>query len=189
MMSLRAWLASRLVDHAAMVMPVPREQWGQAMQSEVAHLAPRDQLAFALGCVRGSYRMRLVDPATLLTAGRWAIVIGLGGATAVCLRTSYSLRAEDPSALIFVLGLISLAAMAAFFRGGFGRLPTIAAAGLAAALLATLAVGDPDALTGGGVATGRFYRAILIEQIAGWAALFGMAHVMLALQASRDARG
>lgn len=181
MTNLRASLVKRLVDHAAAVMPAPREQWGRAMQAEVAHLAAREQLPFAWGCVRGSYRVRMTDPRSLLVAGRWAIILGLIAAAAICLLTGYRLRADDPSTLMSALGVICLAGMLAFVVVGFRRLPTIAVAGLAAATAATLVVGGVGALTGGTVPTSGFYRAILLEQIVGWAALFGLAHLMLAL--------
>jgi len=47
-------------------------------------------------------------------------------------------------------------------------------------------LGDITSLFSGAVPGGRFYRAILVEQAVGWAALFGLAHLLLALDARRS---
>jgi len=158
------------------------------MVAEAEHLPVRRRLSFALGCVSSSYRERLTDPGTVLAAGHGSIVLGLGIATAVCLRTAYLLPTGKPSVLILALGLICLVAALAFVRWGFCRLPAVAVAGFAAALMAILVLGDANALTGA-MSTTRFYRAILLEQLVAWVALFGLAHSLLAVETRRRAHG
>jgi len=185
MNGLRTRLATMLLRHAAAVMPERRAEWALAMHAELEHLPPRDRLAFARGCVWSSYRERALDPATLLAGGRWSIALGLCAAGALCLHTAYSLSPGQPSSMILMLGLTAIAALLAFFRWGVGRLPAIAAAGLAAGLAAILAAGDAGALMSGAVPTAPFYRAILIEQVIAWAALFGLGQLLLALDGQR----
>ena len=168
-------------------MPANRAEWARAMLAEAEHLPRGEQLGFALGCVWSGYRERLSDAATMLAAARLAIVVGLCMATAVCLRTSFVLRSEDPSVLILALGIIALSAAFAVIRWELRRLPAIAIMGFAAALLAMLALGDVNALVGGAMPSSRFYRAILLEQAAAWAALLGLAHFLLAFDARRGA--
>lgn len=187
MTSLHARLANILLRHAEAVMPERRAEWARAMRAEADHLPARERLVFARGCVWSSYRERLADPATLLTVGRWFIAIGLCAASAIPLRTAYLGGAGDASSLILMLGLIALAALAAFLRWGISRLPTIAAAGFGGALLAMLLAGDVNALASGAMTSGRFYRALLIEQVIAWAALFGLGQLLLALDAQRRA--
>lgn len=184
-----AWLAKALLNHATLVLPGARAEWGRAMLAEAEHLAPGERLSFALGCLWSSYRERLIDQATLLVVGHWSIGIGLCAAAAVCLRTAYMLRATGVSMLILVLGLVCLAAALAFVRWGVRRLPMVAVAGFAAGLLAMLVLGDATALTSGAVPSSRFHQAILLEQLVGWAALFGFAHMLMAVQARRGANG
>jgi hypothetical protein len=178
--------AEALLDHAARVMPARRADWAQGMRAEADHLPPRERLSFAIGCVRSSYRLRLTDADSLVWAGRWTIILGLVAAGAVCLRAAMVIRPHDSSAMILVLGLICLAAAFAFGRWGLDRLPMLAAAGFAGALVAVALLGDITSLFSGAVPGGRFYRAILVEQAVGWAALFGLAHLLLALDARRS---
>lgn len=183
------WWVGVLLDHAGTVMPAMRAEWVRAMRAEAEHLTPREQLPFALGCVWSSYRERMTDAPTLLAAARWSIMIGLCAATAVCFRTAYMLRAVEPSPLVLTLGLVCMAAAVAFARLGVRRLPAIAMASLAAALLAMLAIGDMNALIGGAMPSSRFYRAILLEQFAGWAALAGLAHILLTVDVRHRTNG
>ena len=185
----RSRLAGTMLRHAAAMMPAARAEWARAMLAESRYLVPGEQLAFAWGCVRSSYRQRLTDPATLLAAGHWSIIVGLFAAAAICFRTAYALRAEDVSSVIFALGIICLGALAAHIRLGFRRLRVVAAAGFAASLLAMLVVGDFDALVRGAMPSSSFYRAILFEQAVAWAALFGLAHILLAVEVGRGANG
>lgn len=182
MMMWRTRLAGALVRHAAAVMPRKRSEWARAMEAEFAHLAVRDRLAFALGCVSGSYRERLSDPATLLAAGRGTITLGLCAFAILCLRTATMLEAADPAKLVLALGLSCLVAAATVVGSGLRSLPLVAIAGFAAATLAIVTIAGTDSLVGDAMPTGRFYRAILLEQIAGWAALFGFAHILLTLE-------
>lgn len=189
---MRGWrgaLAKTLMVHAARMMPAAREEWARAMLAEVGHLAPREQLPFALGCVWSSYRERLMNMKTFLAAGRWGISLALIAATAVCFRTAYALAGSGASALILALGLICLASILSLARLGFRRLPAIALAGLAAATLAVLAIGDPRALADGALPSSPLYRAILLEQLLGWATLFGLAHLLLAAEARGRSNG
>jgi hypothetical protein len=182
-------LADALLAHAVRVMPAARSEWVRAMQAEAEHLPTRERLPFALGCVRSSYQQSLTEADNMLRAGRWTIILGLCGAAALCLHTAAMIRPHDASAMIVLLGLICLAAAAAFARWGFDRLPMLAAAGFAAGLLAMIVAGDPAALFTGEGPSGTFYRAILLEQAVAWAALFGLAHLLLALDAKRRPAG
>lgn len=186
MSGLQPFLAKALLDHAARVMPPGREQWARAMQAEAQHLPASEQLPFAIGCVRSSYRQFLTEADTMLRTGRWAILFGLCAAGAVCLRTAILIQPYDASVMIGLLGLICLLTAAAFLRWGFERLPMLAAAGFAGALFAVLFAGDAGALFSSTAASGTFYRAILLEQAVGWMALFGVAHLLLALDARRS---
>lgn len=185
MTRLRARLAKALLGHAARVMPAARADWARAMQAEAEHLPPRGRLSFAVGCVRSSYRQRLTEVETLLVAGRWSIILGLCAAGAVFLRTGIMIQPHGASAMILVLGLICLLAAGAFARWGYDRLPMLSAAGFAAGLITMLTVGDAGALFSSTIPSGAFYRAILLEQAVGWTALFGLAHLLLALEARR----
>lgn len=54
--SLGKRLASKLVGHAAAVLPSPLSPWGTAMRHEIEHIrSDRDALKWALGCVSASY--------------------------------------------------------------------------------------------------------------------------------------
>ena len=66
MSGLGPWLARALLDHAARVMPPARKEWARAMKAEAEHLAPGEQLPFAIGCVRSSYRQFLTEADTML---------------------------------------------------------------------------------------------------------------------------
>jgi hypothetical protein len=189
MTRLRSRLADALLAHAMRAMPATRAEWARAMQAEAEHLPTREQLPFAIGCVRSSYRLFLAEADNMLWAGRWAVILGLCAAAAMCLHTAAMIRPHDASAMIFLLGVICVAAAAAFARWGFDRLPMLAAAGFAAGLIAMITAGDAAALFTGEGPTGTFYRAILLEQAIAWAALFGLAHLLLALEAKRAPSG
>jgi hypothetical protein len=184
-----SWLADALLAHAMRVMPATRAEWARAMQAEAEHLPTRERLPFAIGCVRSSYRLSLTEAENMLRAGRLAIILGLCGAAALCLHTAAIIRPHEASAMIVLLALICLTSAAAFARWGFDRLPMLAGAGFAAGLVAMLALGDPAALFTGEGPSGAFYRAILLEQAIAWAALFGLAHLLLALEAKRRPAG
>jgi hypothetical protein len=185
MMAMRSRLAEALLAHAERTMPTARKDWAQAMRAEAEHIPEGARLMFAIGCVRGSYRQIFMEGDTMLQAGRWTIILGLCGFAAICLRTATVVQPHDASAMVMVLGLICLVTAAAFARWGFDRLPMLAAAGFSAALVAVLVIGDASALFSSEAASGAFYRAILLEQAVGWAALFGVAHLLLALEAKR----
>ena len=54
--SLGKRLASKLVGHAAAVLPSPLSSWGTAMRHEIEHIgSDRDALKWAIGCVSVSY--------------------------------------------------------------------------------------------------------------------------------------
>lgn len=184
----RTGLGHKVLRHAERVMPTARREWARAMAAELEHLPERDRLSFALGCVTSSYRQRLTDPATLLAAGRGAIILGLCAFAALCFRTANLLGAADPATLVATLGLICGVVALAFVRCGLRRLPIVAISGFAVAVLAIVAFGDVDALVGGAMPSSRFYRAILVEQVAGWVALFGFAHVLMTLENRRAVR-
>jgi hypothetical protein len=185
MSRVRTAMTKALLDHAAKVMPAARGEWARAMQAEAEHLPPGEQLSFAIGCVRSSYRQRFTEAETMLRTGRWTIIVGLCAAGAMCLRTAATIQPHDASAMILVLGLICLLAAAGFARWGFDRLPVLAAAGFAGGLVAMVTLGDAGALFSRTMPSGTFYRAILLEQAVCWAALFGVAHLLLALEAKR----
>lgn len=67
-------LAERLLDHAAVVMPAARRDWGLAMRAELAAIASADDaLAFAAGCVWAAYRERISPMRIALLTGRLAV--------------------------------------------------------------------------------------------------------------------
>jgi hypothetical protein len=169
------------------MMPAAHAEWARAMLAEAEHLPPRDQLAFARGCLWSSYRERLSDPASKLAAGQWSAGLGLCAGSLICFRTAGLLQFHAVSTMILLLGLIGLAAAAAFARWGHRLLPLIAVTGLGAALLAMLGAGDPAALVNGAAPHGGFYRAILLEQVAAWAALFALGRFLIHLDAGRRA--
>lgn len=189
MSRLRSRIADALLAHAVRVMPASRADWARGMEFEAQHLAQDQRLPFAIGCVRSSYRLSFTEDYTMLKAGRWTIILGLCAAGALALHSAIMIRPYDASAMILLLGLICLAAAAAFLWWGFERLPMVAAAGFGAALLAIMLAGDPAALFSGAGPSGTFYRAILLEQAVCWAALFGVAHLLLALETKRDVAG
>jgi hypothetical protein len=182
MSRLSSWITEALLNHACRVMPPARAEWARAMRAEAEHLAPQERLPFAVGCVRSSYRLRLTEADLVLRAGRWTIILGLCTAAAVFLRTATLIRPHDASAMILVLGLISLTAAVAFARWGYDRLPMVAAASFAGGVVAIVTLGDWEALFSGAGPSAAFYRAILLEQVVGWASLFGLAHLLLALE-------
>ncbi len=186
MRQFRSRLADALLAHAVRVMPPGRADWAEGMLAEAEHLATNQRLAFAIGCVRGSYRLRLTDAATLVTMGRWLIILGLCSGAAILFRTASVLRFGDASALIFVQAVVCLTAAGAFVRWGLDRLPMIAACSFSAGFIAMLVVGDPNALFSGASPSSSFYRAILLEQAVAWMALFGLAHALIALETSRS---
>lgn len=68
-------LATKLVRHAASVLPANLSKWGKAMQSEINCIeSDRDALKWALGCVSASYlkRIKSLNPVKA-TAIRWAL--------------------------------------------------------------------------------------------------------------------
>lgn len=183
----RTGLAHKALRHAERMMPRHRRDWARAMAAELEHLPERDRLPFALGCLSSSYRARFADPATLLAGGRGAIIFGLCAFTALCIHTAPNIDAADPSRLVSALGMICALAAVAFVRWGLPRLPVIAAGGLASAMLAIVAIAGPDVLVSEAMSTSRFHRAILIEQIVGWAALFAFAHILMTIEKRRVA--
>ena len=69
----------RLLSWAVRQLPARREEWGRAMQAELAALEPADRWRFALSCTRAA----LSRPATLkwLPAALWssrAVVLAAG---------------------------------------------------------------------------------------------------------------
>ncbi len=66
--------ATRLLNHAASVMPPVHRDWVGAMRVELDHIPdPVAALAFALGCVRASYAQRIEDMMTLAALSRWTL--------------------------------------------------------------------------------------------------------------------
>jgi hypothetical protein len=189
MTGLRSWLAKVLLDHAARTMPAARAEWVRAMQAEAEHLPAREQLPFAIGCVRTSYGQMLTEADTMLRIGRWTIILGLCGAGAIFARAATIIPFQDASAMILALALICLAVAAGFARWGFDRLPMLAVAGFTATLIAMVTIGEPGALLSNTMPSGPFYRAILLEQAVGWGALFAVAHLLLAWESKRGMAG
>ncbi len=67
-------LCARLLDHAARVMPGPRQTWLNAMHGEFAHIKnPLAAIAFALGCVQASYLQRIRDMMIFALITRWVL--------------------------------------------------------------------------------------------------------------------
>jgi len=75
--SMEKRLASRLVRHAAIVLPHSLARWGTAMQHEIEHIQPdRDALRWALGCVSTSYIQRLASLNVVqVLAFRWLLAL------------------------------------------------------------------------------------------------------------------
>lgn len=68
-------LASRLMRHAAAVMPGPRRDWAAGMGAELLAINdPRDALAFAAGCVLTAYQQRISPVRTALAIGRFGVI-------------------------------------------------------------------------------------------------------------------
>lgn len=68
--------ASRLIDHAARVMPASRRDWIGGMRAELAYIPkPLAAAAFALGCVWASYTQRIVEMMIAARLARWALAL------------------------------------------------------------------------------------------------------------------
>jgi hypothetical protein len=68
--------AARLLDHAARVMLPARRGWIQAMRAELAYIPnPLEAFVFALGCVRASYAVRVLEMTTLAGFARWTLAV------------------------------------------------------------------------------------------------------------------
>jgi hypothetical protein len=70
-------IATRLVRHAAAVLPPKREHWADAMAAELAHIPDDDTaLKWALGCVVASYSERIKDMTTVRPGlSRWVLCV------------------------------------------------------------------------------------------------------------------
>lgn len=68
-------LASRLMRHAATVMPAPRRDWAAGMGAELLAITDhRDAVAFAAGCVLTAYQQRISPVRIALAIGRFGVI-------------------------------------------------------------------------------------------------------------------
>lgn len=68
--------ADALMKWAVIAAPPERQDWAEAMRSEVAHLPDSSALSFALGCLWATIRARAGSPAFILQATRWVLIFG-----------------------------------------------------------------------------------------------------------------
>jgi hypothetical protein len=79
--SFARWIALRLTEHAACVLPATRSPWAVAMQHELHHIeSDRQALTWAIGCVLASYveRSRVIHVIHLAPV-RALLVLLIGG--------------------------------------------------------------------------------------------------------------
>lgn len=74
------WTARCLIKHAAMVAPVERAEWAQAMSNELDYLSPDlSAVGWALGCLWACYAERIrAMVRSLDSLPRWVLVLEMG---------------------------------------------------------------------------------------------------------------
>lgn len=158
-------LARKLADWTVRIAPASRRSWAEAIRAELDHVPPGRAWEFSAGGLLAAARFRAFDPAFLETSARYV----LAGAGLVWAAMAFRLGLELHgggvtlgAAMLFVnAGVFGVGGLATALAGlritVLLGLPTLAAAGLYAAVAGELLTGSPHS---------AFYRALAIEDFA-----------------------
>lgn len=178
-------LAFMLIGWCAALLPADRASWAAGMKAEVDAIQDdRVALSFALGCIWGSIKDRILTWAFAARSVRFATIGGmLALSLLAALTTKRMIDAHAQSALVF--GLISVlfaaAAMWSYLRGAMALVQTACSAIPIYVLAYAFMSSGPD--TAGGWVDTRLYQALAIEGIVIWTTLLMGAVFMLRVEA------
>jgi hypothetical protein len=149
---------------AVALSPPEKREWAQAMEAEMLHASDDNALPFAFGCLWAMARARAATGSAILSAARWALVLGAFTWSAVHIRLAGLLSgagATTPSTLAYFAS--AAIALGAFLTAARGLRTAVILAVPVIALAVFVAIGA-DALLPRSPFV-HFYRAIAIEYV------------------------